>query len=131
MAHRNIFDFASPKSFIVIGMFFIIGFAFIVIRIIYGSCASNKHFFQSEIHGTVQKIHTIPRNTSYLIGDIWYLIKGECIDYINIGDSIVTEENSYFIYIFEKNTDSVKYSKEVKTIVFEQVGDGKIPWKYL
>lgn len=43
MAHRNIFDFASPKSFIVIGMFFIIGFAFIVTQLsqaLYPACSS-------------------------------------------------------------------------------------------
>jgi hypothetical protein len=133
MAYLNFFDFASRKTFWVIGIFTIIGAVVIPLRVIYGSYLPNKNFFQWELHGTVQKIHTIPRCNSYLIGNAWYLIKGDCIDYINIGDSIATDKNSYYLSVFEKGTDSIKYSEEVKTIVFEHVGNGEIPkitWKH-
>lgn len=133
MDYLNIFDFVPKKALWVIGIFLIIGTIFMMLRIVYSLYMPNKQFFQTELHGTVQDIYSIPRSNSYLIGNTWYLIKGDCIDYINIGDSITTDMNSYYLRVFEKGTDNVKYFKEVKTIIFEQAGDGdipKVPWKH-
>lgn len=121
MALLNTVSFMPFKKLLPIYLFIIIVGILMVTRIHKLYFKPNKQFFQTELRGTVEEIYSLPEGNGCRIGEELYLIKGDCIGYIAIGDSIAKEMNSYYLKILEKGTDKIKYYREVEKVIFQQV----------
>lgn len=126
MALINIVSFVPLKKLLLYYLFIVLVGILMVTHINNVYFRPNKQFFQTELRGIVQEICSFPEGNGCRIGNELYLIEGECIDYIAIGDSIATDMNSYYLKILEKDTGRVKYYEETEKVTFKQVGDRKI-----
>lgn len=115
--HEKIISFKKIKPFfIVMG---VVGVILILATIMY-SKMPNHDFYNIELCGRVYEIENRPRDTYFLIGSNWYLIKNENIDNISKGDSINKPQESYMLKVFDKES-RVKWQGEVKSLIFRQV----------
>lgn len=131
MSLLNTVSFTPLKRLLPMYLFIIVVGTLMVTHIHNVYFRPDKQFFQTELRGTVQEIYSLAEGNRCRIGNKLYLIKGECIDYIDIGDSIATDMNSHYLKVFEKNTDNMKYYEEVEKIIFEQVGNEIAPKVFL
>ncbi len=114
--HEKILPFKKIKPFfIVMG---IVGVIIIFVTIM-NSQIPNRDFYKVELSGRVYEIESRPRDTYFLIGSNWYLIKNENIDNISKGDSINKPQESYMLKVFDKES-RVKWQGEVKSLIFRQ-----------
>lgn len=121
MALLNTTSFMPLKKLLPIYLFIVVIGIVMVIHIHNVYFRPKKQFFQTELRGTVEEIYFLREGNGCRIGEELYLIKGECISYIAIGDSIAKEMNSYYLKILEKDTDKVKYYREVEKVIFRQI----------
>lgn len=92
-----------------------------ILRIVYSKTIPNSSFYKTTLIGKIDDIYSLPRSNSYRINGNWYLIKGECVDYMSKNDLFVKNGNSYTLKIVDSNKN-VKYEKDVKYIIFMDVG---------
>ncbi len=102
----------------------IIVIVIVILGTIISSKIPNRHFFNAELNGRVFEIESRPRDTYFLVGENWYLIKSEIIDKISPGDSINKPQDSYVIKVFDEES-RVKWEGEVKSLTFRQVDGPK------
>lgn len=114
---HNIVPFKRLLPFFIV--LIIIG-GILVISKIMNSKMPNHDFYNIELCGRVYEIENRPRDTYFLIGSNWYLIKNENIDIISKGDSINKPQESYMLKVFDKES-RVKWQGEVKSLIFRQV----------
>ncbi|MFZ5430473.1 MAG: hypothetical protein ACOZDD_09585 [Bacteroidota bacterium] len=115
--HEKFVPFKKIKPFFI--LMGIVGVIFILATII-NSKMPNRDFYKVELSGRVYEIESRPRDTYFLIGSNWYLIKTENIDIISKGDSISKPQESYMLKVFDKESN-VKWQGEVKSLIFNQV----------
>lgn len=107
---------------------------FMVARVISSYIIPNKNFYKTAISGEVKHIYETPRSNSYFINGRWYLIKGDCINYIKVNDSIVKLKDSYVLKIIDSDTKRTKYEKLIPYLIFMDAGNGvkpKIPFSQM
>lgn len=80
----------------------------------------SKTFYNVELSGNVNKIIHKPKNTYFLIGSEWYLIKDECITNIAKDDSIFKKKDSYILKVY-KDQSILKWEGEVKNLIFKKL----------
>lgn len=115
--HEKIIPFKKILPFLLIT--FTVGIILILVTII-NLKTPNMVFFKTEISGYVFEIERRPRDTFFLIGDSWYLIKTEIIDKISEGDSIVKQQDSYTLNVYDEKA-RIKWKGEVRSLIFRQV----------
>jgi hypothetical protein len=115
--HERIVPFKKMLPFFT--LLFIVGIILIIWTIM-ESKMPNRDFFKAELSGQVYEIESRPRDTYFLIGNKWYLIKNECIDNISEGDSIDKPKDSYTLRVYDKES-KIKWQGEVKSLIFRQV----------
>ena len=115
--HEKIVPFKKILPFFI--LMFIVGFILILATVI-NSNMPNRDFFKAELIGQVYEIEKRPRNTYFLIGNKWYLIKSECVDNISEGDFIDKPQESYTLKVFDKDS-KIKWQGEVKSLIFRRI----------
>jgi hypothetical protein len=104
-------------------LLFIIG-TILIMSIIKESKMPNRDFFMVGLRGQVYEIESRPKDTYFLIGNKWYLIKNKCIDIICEGDSIEKPKDSYMLKVYDIKL-KLKWQGEVKSLIFREVDEPK------
>lgn len=94
--------FPVKKTVPYIIIFFLIG-SLVLLFPVWKSNQPNNHFYKMELSGFITKIEREQYCTYYFIGDDWYMIQSELIDYLFEGDSVFKAENSYSVNIYNQN----------------------------
>ena len=79
----------------------------------------NKSFYAVSLEGRVDSIYNNNYDRYFLIAGQWYLIKSNWVRYLEQGDSVTKQKDSYVIQI--DKSAGYRYYKESKSLVFEKV----------
>ena len=119
---NKVFPLRKVYPILLIGLLIMISFVIILLVV---DSRPNKHFYKMKLSGYISKIEREQYCTYYLIGDDWYMIQSELIDYLFEGDSVFKAEDSYSVNIYNHNK-LLKNRIEIQRITIEYVEDYKI-----
>lgn len=86
---------------------------------------SKKDFSEICINSLVIDIENYPRERYFLLDSVWYNIKTEISDVIQVGDSIIKDRDSSSLKIIDNRNNKVKYYGEPKVVSFTKVKNPK------
>jgi len=119
---NKVFPLRKVYPILLIGLLIMVSFVIILLVV---DSRPNKHFYKMKLSGYISKIEREQYCTYYLIGDDWYMIQSELIDYLFEGDSVFKAEDSYSVNIYNHNK-LLKNRIEIQRITIEYVEDYKI-----
>ena len=119
---NKVFPLRKVYPILLIGLLIMVSFVIILLVV---DSRPNKHFYKMKLSGYISKIERKQYCTYYLIGDDWYMIQSELIDYLFEGDSVFKAEDSYSVNIYNHNK-LLKNRIEIQRITIEYVEDYKI-----